>query len=581
MSPSHEALLALLDSADGDGAHAPSPRESAGTGDTGTTSSYAMVDAGGVGAPDGRTDVSIGVLSAPVWGGAGLVGGRGSGGGGGGGGIGMFGTGGSEASEGALERFRSEGALERMMLNGQGLAGPVDLGGLQLPVGGTSVSNGRASRASLNDFAHGGFTVDGIDNNGGGGREEMSSMAGLDDFLDETGSLGLVGDGTGRAGGLNVTFAGGSRANFTPTMASNFSIGRSSPSAALLRVLSKQEGSVNGEDAPDKVSILLIDLSRVCGAPVGTAGAKVCLTEKEECSFRSHATHRQGRIDSTTLNMAYVILAPASTRGAAFIPDPILPKATADKVEDFDAFLDLLLPVDKWAEVFHLAEMVAKAGTEEDVQYRQDMLLRSARKIGGVTPLHQSRVEVERGTTVEDRLDGMEDSVAVVDGQVQGLAARIGSLSIEGTQFPTATVAIAAACRNFSGRAQDAAGHAVAPVRQEVARLKGSVISALAQQKASTSKFETAVAAMPSAHEVSHLQKESRDTFDLVKRLVGIVVPLQNKMKGLQSGGQARMVQGHQASQQVSGGGISALGAEVKRLEAMMRPRTSSIALKS
>ena len=47
MSPSHEALLALLDSADGDGAHAPSPRESAGTGDTGTTSSYAMVDAGG------------------------------------------------------------------------------------------------------------------------------------------------------------------------------------------------------------------------------------------------------------------------------------------------------------------------------------------------------------------------------------------------------------------------------------------------------------------------------------------------------------------------------------------------------
>ena len=107
MSPSHEALLALLDSADGDGAHAPSPRESAGTGDTGTTSSYAMVDAGGVGAPDGRTDVSIGALSAPVWGGVGLVGGRGSGGGGGGGGISMFGAGGSEASEGALERFRN------------------------------------------------------------------------------------------------------------------------------------------------------------------------------------------------------------------------------------------------------------------------------------------------------------------------------------------------------------------------------------------------------------------------------------------------------------------------------------------
>ena len=140
-----------------------------------------------------------------------MVGGRGSGGGGGGGGISMFGAGGSEASE---------GALERMMLNGQGLAGPVDLGGLQIPGGGTSLSNGRASRASLNDFAHGGFTVDGIDNNGSGGREEMSSMAGLDDFLDETGSLGLVGDGTGRAGGLNVTFAGGSRANFTPTMAS-------------------------------------------------------------------------------------------------------------------------------------------------------------------------------------------------------------------------------------------------------------------------------------------------------------------------------------------------------------------------
>ena len=30
-------------------------------------------------------------------------------------------------------------------------------------------------------------------------------MAGLDDFLDDTGSLGLMGDGTGRAGGLNVT----------------------------------------------------------------------------------------------------------------------------------------------------------------------------------------------------------------------------------------------------------------------------------------------------------------------------------------------------------------------------------------
>ena len=398
MSPSHEALLALLDSADGAGAHAPSPRESAGTGDTGTTSSYAMVDAGGVGAPDGRTDVSIGVLSAPVRGGVGLVGGRGSGGGGGGGGISMFGAGGSEASEGALERFRSEGALERM-LNGQGLAGPVDLGGLQIPGGGTSMSNGRASRASLQDrvdFDAGGFSVDGDDNNGGGGgREEMSSMAGLDEFLDDTGSLGLMGDGTGRAGGLNVTFAGGSRANFTPTLASNFSIGGSSPSAALLRVLSKQEGSVNGEGAPDKVSILLIDLSGVCGAPVGTAGAKLCLTEEEECTFRSHATHRQGRIGSNAPNMAYVILAPASTRGAAFIPDPILPKATADKVEDFEAFLDLLLPVDKWAEVFHLAEMVAKAGTDSPTGCAER--LHSVRSFGRGRFLHVGYVAVSPG----------------------------------------------------------------------------------------------------------------------------------------------------------------------------------------
>ena len=263
----------------------------------------------------------------------------------------------------------------------------------------TMRTNGRASRASLQDrvdFDAGGFSVDGDDNNGGGGgREEMSSMAGLDEFLDDTGSLGLMGDGTGRAGGLNVTFAGGSRANFTPTLASNFSIGGSSPSAALLRVLSKQEGSVNGEGAPDKVSILLIDLSGVCGAPVGTAGAKLCLTEEEECTFRSHATHRQGRIGSNAPNMAYVILAPASTRGAAFIPDPILPKATADKVEDFEAFLDLLLPVDKWAEVFHLAEMVAKAGTDSPTGCAER--LHSVRSFGRGRFLHVGYVAVSPG----------------------------------------------------------------------------------------------------------------------------------------------------------------------------------------
>ena len=568
----HRALDALLDSAGDGGSRAPSSRGSVGPGDAGTAS-FSLVSAGGVEALDGRRgDVSHDAHSAPVVGvgvgvgvglGVGLSGGGagGSGGGAGGRGVGGRGVGGMGGDGGSWPGMATDG------LTGGGL----EIGGLIPPNSGTSMSRDIDAAAVFGEGGGGRDEVDNIGQVGGmGGRAGTStdggSLAGLE--LSFGGAYHGM-DGEGR-GGLNVTFAAASRAS------SEGDGGYQSPdrsTTALLMDLIKQEESEDGEQAGDAVGIKRVDLNAVCGAPVGDTGVKQCRLHWEECTFRSHdSEERKRRVDDSAKQEAYVIEAKVN-RGRAYLSDPILLVDAVNTVAGFEALVDLRFTPTKWAEIFYLVEQIASAGTVEDVEYRTDMLLRSAKKSHPMTPLVQRTVEHEREDSVEGRLADVEESVEDLDGRLQGVHARMGNLCIGGTQYATITSAIASVAARSATQAKQTAEAAVSPMATELNRLRGNLVSSLADLKRSKTIYDTSAASMPTGHTFSQIKTESNANFATLQKVVPMLVDLKEKVAKLGGDTAGRMVQGKVASQQPAV--PSKVEADLKRLEATVTALTN------
>lgn len=217
-------------------------------------------------------------------------------------------------------------------------------------------------------------------------------------------------------------------------------------------------------------------------------------------------------------------------------------------------------------------EQIASAGSEEDLEYRTDMLLRSAKKSQSRTPLPQRLVEHERDDTVEERLAGVEESVEDLDGRLQGVHATMGNMCIEGTQYATLSSAIAAVAARGVVQAKKAADVAVAPLTTELNRLRGHLVSSLADLKRSKTMYDTAAASMPTGPRFDTVKAESSANFTTLQKVVPLVVTLREKVAQLESGGPGRMVQGKMTAQPSAG--PSKIEADLKRIEATLSSLT-------